>query len=62
MLNELVFDLPKGKGLLPWKTNAHHVREIKRLMEMGGDDVGVPTPVNVEYVSDNWSQSEAVKL
>lgn len=60
--DELVFDLPKGKGLLPWKTNAGHVRELKRLMEMGGQDLGVPTPVNVEYVSDNWSQSEAVKL
>jgi len=60
--DELVFDLPKGKGLLPWKTNAHHVRELKRLMEMGGQDLGVPTPVNVSYCPNNWSESEDVKL
>ena len=45
MLNEIVFDLPKGKGLLPWKTNAHHVRELKRLMEMVGPN---PKPSNCE--------------
>lgn len=60
--DELVFDLPKGKGLLPWKTNAGHVRELKRLMEMGGDDVGVPTPVNVEYCPNTWAETEGVNL
>lgn len=60
--DELVFDFPKGKGLLPWKTNAHHVRELKRLMEMGGDDIGVPTPVNVEYCPVSWDKTESVKL
>ena len=60
--DELVFDFPAGKGLRPWMTNAVHVREIRKLMEQGGADFGIPTPVNVEYCADHWDNSIPVKI
>lgn len=47
--DELVFDFPKGEGKEPWKTNLPVIHEIKRLMEQGGKDIGIPTPVSCEY-------------
>lgn len=52
--DELVFDFPKGVGPEPWKTNLPVIRECQRLMALGGDDLGVPTPVSCEYHADNW--------
>jgi DNA polymerase-1 len=49
--DELVFDFPKGTGL-------PKVRKIRRLMEMGGDDIGVPTPVKVTYHESNWGEGK----
>lgn len=60
--DELVFDFPAGKGLRPWMTNAPHIREIRKLMEQGGADFGIPTPVNVEYCADHWDNSVPVKI
>ena len=60
--DELVFDFPKGKGKQPWRTNLPKIRKIKRLMEMGGDDIGIPTPVSVQYHPDNWSEGVEVCL
>ena len=55
--DELVFDFPSGdgKGENPWDYNLPLVREVQRLMERGGDDIGVPTPVSVEYHPENWA-------
>lgn len=52
--DELVFDFPRGRGPEPWKTNLPKIRQIKRLMEQGGDDYGIPTPVSLEYHAENW--------
>ena len=49
--DELVFDFPKGK-----KQNLPKIRKLAKLMEQGGDDIGIPTPVNIEYHAETWSE------
>jgi hypothetical protein len=51
--DELVFDFPyvEDKGNLPL------VEEIRKLMELGGDDIGMPTPCSIDYHPNNWSES-----
>lgn len=58
--DEMVFDFPAGKGEEPWKTNLPKIRKIQRLMEEGGRDVGIPTPVGVEYHANNWSEGRTL--
>jgi DNA polymerase I-like protein with 3'-5' exonuclease and polymerase domains len=36
--------------------NLAHIKEIQRLMECGGDDIGVPTPTSCEYHSESWKE------
>lgn len=54
--DEMVFDLPAIANPLkyPEKSNLGKVRALKKLMEMSGDDIGVPTPVSVEYHKETW--------
>lgn len=68
--DELVFDFPKygdpvveaakikaNNGRATFRTsNLWRIREIQRLMELGGQDICVPTPVNVEYHPVSWSE------
>lgn len=56
--DEIVFDFPKRADPTedPANSNLSLVMELKRLMELGGDDFDIPTPVGVEYHSDNWSE------
>lgn len=54
--DELVFDMPAGKGVQPYRTNLARVRELAKTMAQGGNDVGVPTPVGIEYHSKVWSE------
>ena len=49
--DELVFDFPKRKG-----SNRGLVNTIKRLMECGGSDIGIPTPVSREKHLNNWGE------
>lgn len=49
--DELVFDFPKGK-----KKNLSKIRRIQKLMEKGGEDIGLPTPVSCEYHEETWSK------
>lgn len=70
--DELVFDFPKSKvdptTVKNWKadkfnylrTNLPALRSIQRLMEQGGDDIGVPTPVGIEYYPKTWSEGVTV--
>ena len=53
--DEMVFAFPKGIGVEPWRTNKPIIDEIRRIMTLGGDDIGIPTPVGCEYHPDNWS-------
>lgn len=54
--DELVFDFPRK----PKKGNLPKIRHIQKLMEEGGNDIGVPTPVSIEYHPKNWSKGIAV--
>lgn len=68
--DELVFDFPKRGDPTSWDrkndsqqsrdlfraTNLWRIEIIRRLMEQGGDDIGVPTPVSCEFHSNNWSE------
>lgn len=66
--DELVFAMPRDPDVLahreaekngipaPEGSNLWRARVLQRLMEQGGDDIGVPTPVSVEYHSHNWKE------
>jgi DNA polymerase I-like protein with 3'-5' exonuclease and polymerase domains len=66
--DEVVLDFPKGKVRTSlssgedgvWCENLARVRKIARLMESCGDDIGVKTPVGIEYHPDNWSEGVSV--
>ncbi len=49
--DEIVFDFPiDGRNKL-------RVKRLQKLMEQGGDDLGIPTPVSIEHHPNNWSES-----
>jgi DNA polymerase I-like protein with 3'-5' exonuclease and polymerase domains len=50
--DELLFDFPKDHP--KWV-----VDKLRELMELGGNDIGIPTPVNVEYHPVCWSECES---
>lgn len=54
--DELVLDFPKSKTTTPEPSNLPKVRIIQKLMQIGGEDIGVPTPVGVKYHPDNWEE------
>jgi len=56
--DEMVFDFPKRAHpkVDPKRSNLARARIVQRLMEQGGSDIGIPTPVGVEYHHDNWSE------
>lgn len=58
--DELVFDFPKGQGDEPWKTHWPIVKRIGELMEEGGKDYGIPTPVSCEYCDVSWDSGRSV--
>lgn len=60
--DELVFRLPRADNpkTSPRTSNLARVMELKRLMELGGDDIGIPIPVGAEWHDDNWSTGVAV--
>jgi DNA polymerase I-like protein with 3'-5' exonuclease and polymerase domains len=56
--DELVFDFPRATDPVkdPVRSNLRRIRTIQSLMELGGDDIGVPSPVGVEYHSSTWAE------
>ena len=58
--DELVFDCPRGHGAEPWRTNLPRMLELKALMEIGGEHIGVPTPVSIEYHDQSYAVGMAV--
>lgn len=66
--DELVFDLPKSAvdplSVKDWstdkfnylRTNLPLMRDLQKLMMVGGDDIGVPTPVSLKYHPVTWSE------
>ena len=55
--DEIVFDLPKGKTP---KSNLPMINTLRKLMEKGGKDIGLPTPCSVDYHPNNWSEGVEV--
>lgn len=55
--DECVFDFPyvKDMGNLPI------AQEVARLMSIGGEGLGVPTPVGIEYHENNWAEGVTVQ-
>jgi len=54
--DELVFSFKKSR------TNFGKVRELKRLMEMSGNDIGLPTPVEIDIIKTNWAEGKELEL
>lgn len=49
------------KCLGKWNSaNLPKIKEIAKLMEQGGDDIGLPTPVSIEYHDKNWSEGVSI--
>lgn len=59
--DELVFDFPAGRGSRPWLTNLPRIERLAELMAKGGEGIGVPTPVGIEYHSKVWSEGVTLK-
>lgn len=60
--DEMVFDVPKmaHPKVDPKRSNLGRMRIIQKLMEEGGRDFGIPTPVSLEYNEKNWSEGIAL--
>lgn len=56
--DECVFDFPKAAHPKkdPKRSNLWRIRVIQKLMEKGGEDIGIPTPVGCEYHENNWAE------
>ena len=60
--DEIVLDFPVGKGKEPWRTNLSKIKHIRSLLELGGEGIGIPTPVSCEYHSTSWSEGISIAL
>jgi len=62
--DEIVFDFPNygivwggGPGAIKEENpNLVKIRNLVKLMEQSGDDIGIPLTVSAEYHADNWSE------
>lgn len=56
--DEIDFDLPAGTWVKqPWR-----VRRLKELMEMSGNDIGIPLTVSASLHTHNWAEESDLKL
>lgn len=58
--DEMVFDFPRAANpMTDFKnSNLWRIKEMQRLMELGGEGIGIPTPVAIEYNTEDWSKNE----
>ncbi len=56
--DELVFDMPKRAHPLEDKkrSNLGRIKTLRSLMELGGNDIGLPTPVAIEFNEVSWDK------
>jgi DNA polymerase I-like protein with 3'-5' exonuclease and polymerase domains len=45
-----------GEIYLDNRSNLFYIRQLQSLMEQGGQDIGIPTPVSCSYHEDNWEE------
>lgn len=60
--DELVVEFPRrgDPRKTPGRGNLPRAREVQRVMSLGGDDIGVPTPVGAEYHPRTWAEGVAL--
>lgn len=60
--DEVVLDFPKADNPVnsPNTSNLPRIRVIQKLMEKGGEDINVPTPVSVEYNEYTWDKGVTI--
>jgi len=60
--DEIVFDFPKGgtRNGSSESTNLATALHLAELMEQSGEDIGVPTPVEVTYHPKTWAEGETI--
>jgi DNA polymerase I-like protein with 3'-5' exonuclease and polymerase domains len=62
--DELIFDFPRGESIKHnWEPNGYLdipsvIENLKRDMEQPGIDIGMKTPVDVEYTITNWGETK----
>jgi hypothetical protein len=57
--DELVSDMPSPPLdwiKKPYEYNLPIAREVQRLMELGGEGIGIPTPTSCEYHPVHWGE------
>jgi DNA polymerase I-like protein with 3'-5' exonuclease and polymerase domains len=72
--DEIVFDFPKSPvdprevkrykedGFNYLRTNLPDIKQLKKLMEQGGDDIGIPTPVSLKYHPVSWGEGFSISI
>lgn len=58
--DEVVLDMPKGRGPEPWKTNLPKIRGVQKLMEAMGSYISIPLTTSREYHETNWAEGISV--
>ncbi len=60
--DELVFDFPRGADprVDVAKSNLGRAMELRGLMQAGGEDIGIPTPVALSYHPETWADGHKV--
>jgi DNA polymerase I-like protein with 3'-5' exonuclease and polymerase domains len=60
--DEIVYAMPRRADprTNPKASNLAKAKVLARLLEQGGEDIGVPTPVGIEWHPDNWSVGHAL--
>jgi hypothetical protein len=59
-LEDLGYEKQHGRPNPSPVSNLWRIREIVRLLEQGGKDIGVPTPVGIEYCIGSWADGVTV--
>lgn len=59
--DELDFDFPLANKATP-KGNTPVIKQVKRLMEMSGYDLGLPTPVDIKRIPTSWAHEESIAV
>lgn len=58
--DEIVFDFPAAKMVNGKPGNLWRARILQKLMEQGGLDINIPTPVSLEHHAKSWAEGAAV--
>lgn len=70
--DELIFDMPRSlihpsedakiENGESSRSNLWRAKRLQHLMEIGGDNIGLPTPVGIEYSTESWSNDDVISF